>query len=431
MTSVLDDLGEEVTGIAFPVSLCMALTVALVKILNPDGESDRKTVLIAAAYYDEQEGDSTSKKFSGSIVNALIFVAAIGVITFVLFLLFKYGCVKFIYAYMGFAVLNIFFFLTGAVLIGLLKTGNIHLDALSLCFILFNFSVVGMLGLFFWPSPLLLKQGYLVVVGVIVAYIFTWTPEWTSWVLLVFMALYDLCAVLAPGGPLKALVELAIERQEEIPALVYEARPVRGGQRGWNGFHRQNEVASEAGPIAEGNEGQSRSFEDVSEAPDSAVGGGNASQPETPLVRTADADDWGEHPNVSRQSSGPSTRSRRSSRGSRRRGDDYVAPEDRQDAASNASDEYGLPDSIKLGLGDFIFYSVLVGRAAFYDFMTVFAAYIAIVAGLGLTLLLLAVWKRALPALPISIALGGIFYFLTRLLFEPFVVPLTLRLAFF
>lgn len=33
--SVLDDLGEEVTGIVSPVSICMALTVALVRILNP------------------------------------------------------------------------------------------------------------------------------------------------------------------------------------------------------------------------------------------------------------------------------------------------------------------------------------------------------------------------------------------------------------
>lgn len=33
--------------------------------------------------------------------------------------------------------------------------------------------------------------------------------------------------MLVPGGPLKVLVELAQEREETIPALVYEARPVR------------------------------------------------------------------------------------------------------------------------------------------------------------------------------------------------------------
>ncbi len=42
---------------------------------------------------------------------------------------------------------------------------------------------------------------------------------------------------------------------------------------------------------------------------------------------------------------------------------------------------FSLPESIKLGLGDFIFYSVLMGRAAMYDFFTVFACYLAIIAG--------------------------------------------------
>ncbi|CAI9786504.1 unnamed protein product [Fraxinus pennsylvanica] len=40
------------------------------------------------------------------------------------------------------------------------------------------------------------------------------------------MALHDLPAVLLPGGALRLLVELAISRDEDIPALVYEARLV-------------------------------------------------------------------------------------------------------------------------------------------------------------------------------------------------------------
>lgn len=58
------------------------------------------------------------------------------------------------------------------------------------------------------PVPLLLKQSYTVWVGICVAYIFTHIPEWTSWVLLVIMALYDLAAVLMPGGPLKVRILL-------------------------------------------------------------------------------------------------------------------------------------------------------------------------------------------------------------------------------
>ena len=38
-----------------------------------------------------QESDSAGTKFEGALINAAIFVVIIGVMTFVLFLLFKYG----------------------------------------------------------------------------------------------------------------------------------------------------------------------------------------------------------------------------------------------------------------------------------------------------------------------------------------------------
>lgn len=52
--SVLDDLGAEITGVAFPVSVCMTLTIALVRLLHRDDDDDRSTVIIAEAFYGEQ-----------------------------------------------------------------------------------------------------------------------------------------------------------------------------------------------------------------------------------------------------------------------------------------------------------------------------------------------------------------------------------------
>lgn len=52
--SILESLGEEVTAIVTPVSMCMALTVVLVKILNPTGASSQRAVSIASIYYSEQ-----------------------------------------------------------------------------------------------------------------------------------------------------------------------------------------------------------------------------------------------------------------------------------------------------------------------------------------------------------------------------------------
>jgi hypothetical protein len=52
--SVLDDLGAEITGIAFPVSVCMALTVALIRLVDSQGDGERPQVLIAEAVYNER-----------------------------------------------------------------------------------------------------------------------------------------------------------------------------------------------------------------------------------------------------------------------------------------------------------------------------------------------------------------------------------------
>mmetsp|Transcript_18341 Transcript_18341/g.37377 ORF Transcript_18341/g.37377 Transcript_18341/m.37377 type:complete len:384 (+) Transcript_18341:74-1225(+) len=76
-------------------------------------------------------------------------------------------------------------------------------------------------------------------------------------------------------------------------------------------------------------------------------------------------------------------------------------------------------DEIKLGLGDFIFYSLLVGRASLRGAAATVSCAVAVLSGLCATLALLPVFQRALPALPISIAAGTACYFAATLLVAP------------
>lgn len=61
-----------------------------------------------------------------------------------------------------------------------------------------------------------------------------------------------------------------------------------------------------------------------------------------------------------------------------------------------------------------------MSKAGSYSFTCFAVCMLSILGGLGGTLLLLSVYHHALPALPISIFLGVIFYILTRYLIEPF-----------
>ncbi|KAF6165044.1 hypothetical protein GIB67_000628 [Kingdonia uniflora] len=414
-TSIIDSIGEEIVRIITPVSTCMFLVVILVTILNTNSSDSPSSLnTIATVAYNETPSDSTWDKFKGALLNSLVFVVVVTVTTFILVLLFYLRCTKFLKIYMGFSSFVVLGFMGGEIGVVLIKGFSVPIDCFTFLVVLFNFTVVGVMAVFMSKMAILITQGYLVVIGMLVAYWFTMLPEWTTWALLVTMALYDLAAVLLPGGPLKLLVELAISRDEEIPALVYEARPVsyddelggRGGvveRRMWKGGSR---VGSDIGEISNSNpisnlESDSNSTLGEMLAPLVQVN-------ETRLVVSEETSEL----------SVPLIDQRANTRGQE---DDF------------AVEGIGLGSSgaIKLGLGDFIFYSVLVGRAAMYDFMTVYACYLAIIAGLGITLLLLALYQKALPALPVSILLGVLFYVLTRFFLEVFVVQCSLNLLMF
>ncbi|KAK4735507.1 hypothetical protein R3W88_009768 [Solanum pinnatisectum] len=423
--SVLDSLGEEIVRIVTPVSICMLLVVILVSVLNNDSDSSGPSFTsIATVAYNESSSDSNWDKLKGALLNALVFVVVVTAVTFLLVLLFYFRCTKFLKYYMGFSSFLVLGFMGGEICLFLIGKFRIPIDCVTFALSLFNFTVVGVLAVFMSKTAIIITQVYLVVIGVLVAYWFTLLPEWTTWVLLVAMSLYDLAAVLLPGGPLRLLVELAISRDEDIPALVYEARPIinpdsvqRGAvvqRRVWR-ERRDNDIGSD-----ENLESSSNLNSTVYSSLESRSG--LESLPSIGKRNAVDVED-GQVPRPDSELAAPLIQHRINVRMNLQEGpsDDF------------ALEGIGLGSSgaIKLGLGDFIFYSVLVARAAMYDFMTVYACYLAIIAGLGITLMLLAFYQKALPALPVSVLLGVLFYLLTRLLLETFVVQCSINLLMF
>lgn len=95
---------------------------------------------------------------------------------------------------MCFSVFSVFFTLNGLICVELLQAFSLPFDWVSLTLLLYNTAVLGAATLFHFPAPLLLKQANLIAVGVGTAFTFTFVPEWTSWTLLVAMALYDIAA---------------------------------------------------------------------------------------------------------------------------------------------------------------------------------------------------------------------------------------------
>jgi presenilin 1 len=396
--SILDTLGEDVIRIVSPVSLCMLLVVLLVSCLSStDGLSSPISSLFLSTQPSSLSSanllgsDATWEEIKSALITALTFVVVVTLLTFLLVLLFYFRCINFLRIYMGISSFFVLSFLGGFISLLLLSHFKIPIDPLTFAILLFNLSVVGVFAVFMSKFPISLNQGYLVTIGVLTAYWFTMLPEWTTWALLVAMSLYDLAAVLLPVGPLRLLVELAMSRNEEIPALVYEARPVdpQPGDRVrvWRERTTGNRI------VATENSADLNNVQPVQE------GRLTVSEEITaPLIEAL-----------------PQTGNRQMNH----------AEEEEEGLG------LGLSGAIKLGLGDFIFYSVLVGRAAMYDYMTVYACYLAIMAGLGVTLMLLAVYRKALPALPVSILLGVVFYLLTRVLLEVFVVQCSSNLLMF
>lgn len=510
-------------AISTPVSITMILSALAVTYIQTDIEANTDSVSDFYTIFDVSGTDNSNvKNFGLSLINGLVIISVIAVATFVIVLLYKYRCMKLLVGYMIFSSAALLGVLGGVMFQTFIQRYHVVMDKITFYFLLVNFAAVGTMAIFYGKGiPSYITQMYLVLTSSILAWQLSFFNDWTAWMLLVLLALYDLCAVLTPCGPLKALVNLMQkDGAPEMPGLLYEARLPQGVERPGRGNRRESTSGNDANgtssghgagnqvsaavraqsttqphPVEHGstlaldpaNQSSSMTRNSLGLALNTTISG-QVEQDSTndqisavlpfaiakiyklpitgeecpqfvvekykpraePPVRSEYTEvELLTEVNVFFPRNGgrivvePPETSEDAPRWRRRDGSNlarYIVI-DRQGEVKRVlvmnedgkvfeemqgeendddnGDSSGMSNTIKLGLGDFIFYSVLVAKAALHSFTTFAACMLVILAGLGGTLILLSVYHSALPALPISIFLGVIFFFTTKALIEP------------
>lgn len=223
-------------AICKPVAMTMILTALCVIFINTPETLAANEQALSSTYVAFQASDdaSTAEKVGLSLTNALIIVSVICAMTFVIVLLYKYRCLKCLIGYMVLASAALLGFLGGSMFAVAINKWYLAVDQFSYYFCLWNFAIVGTAAIFApWGGfPTWITQAYLIATSVLLAWQLAALDPWTSWALLVMLALYDLCAVLTPCGPLKALVNLMSQDDSpDMPGLLYEAELPPEAQR--------------------------------------------------------------------------------------------------------------------------------------------------------------------------------------------------------
>ncbi|KAH7975764.1 hypothetical protein HPB52_005006 [Rhipicephalus sanguineus] len=418
---VLDDALTHVVRILTAVSCSMLLVIFTTK-LSPHILYNGGVTLPYTPLPDTDDQLFLTRA-TNAVANALLIIGVVIVMTMLMVTLYYYRFYSVIRAWITYACAMILFMSPVTYMDIVFHKYNVPADLFSVGLFVYNFVALGLV-VILSKGPLLVQQFYLVVESSFMAImLLKFLPAWTLWVVLCLIPVWDLVAVLSVVGPLRILVETAQERKEGLqPGLVFSTMAMGT----FSGMAKQH---SERGPSKQRRSHGRR----TSEWRQSDVPGPSPQGPlyfESPGVllddpsmsyrRPSDTGSSGSEPYDLAEDRAEQAMSPVHVAGvspSQRRPDQARKPsmdlerkpllDLERGSSSKSSSDYHEIQGINMGLGDFVFYSVLVGKVAtFGDWTILCACFVGILVGNCVTIFMLAIMKMALPALPVSMALG-------------------------
>lgn len=356
----------------------------------------------AYSVYDIDQSSSTGTKVLQAVINALVIVAVVAVMTFFIVLLYYYNCMKVLFGILIVATFTALSFSSGAVFEIFCESRHLPWDYISYFIIFYNLGVGGCIAIWYQKGiPSIIVHAYLVWISVVVAYMLSFIGEWTVWALLSVLAIWDLIAVLSPCGPLKWMIKLSQNRRGPLPGLIYSV-----------GNTDRSDL-----PVSR----ETREQEELERARQLAAEDNLALQETVALLPQEDPMEYSRS-NVVKEDAGhgdanePQTLAEQAATGV---GGDFVY-DDEEDVEEPMTiremieDAKQNPAGAQLGLGDFIFYSVLIAKASTVGAIPMIMCTVCVLSGLVMTLSILLYTHKPLPALPFSMLFGVVGYLYSR-----------------
>lgn len=232
---------------------------------------------------------------------------------------------------------------------------NVAIDWFTIIFYVYNILTIAIISMF-WLSPNIIKQMITIYQCIImILYVLKIAPEWIAWALLPLLSIWDMIAVLLPFGPLYLLINLFQKRKLNVPSTMVYTTGL------W--FENQNMNSNKF--IMKDVFIFSKQYSSLN------------------LLFISN------------------------------KAYKYLFKQ-QMNINTNASSKKRPTRKSMLGLGDFIFYSILLAKTVFTSECNLFAiiiVYLCIIMGMFLTTIILIIMHRPLPALPISLLIGLAVFF--------------------